>query len=394
MRVYRKSYKYKGKRKPLTNYRIDLIWKDRVVRFPGHPDKESSRQLGKDIERLMALRKRRLPIDDIAEVFIRDLDKLPRIKQKLVDIGVLDKVHAATSKPLAEHVKEFRKSLSKTTDKHVKIVTRRVERIIKECGFVTWSAIDPYKIDQFIEELLKEGLEKQTASFYVKAFRQFCHWMVNTGRATNIPKIQSIKVPRKFERAFEFDEFDKLLSTAQSGPIRFGMTGDERYLVYRIAVETGLRRRELNSITPNSIDFKNFKILVKGENTKNGDDAEQNISPETAALLKEHIKGKKPDVKLFNIPDKSAKMIQADCQAAGIKVENNRGKLKFHSLRHTCGTFLADKGLHPKIIQDIMRHADINLTMSRYTHTLRGRKAAAVAGLLSKKVLTINKKIG
>lgn len=41
-----------------------------------------------------------------------------------------------------------------------------------------------------------------------------------------------------------------------------------------------------------------------------------------------------------------------------------------------------------------MRHADINLTMSRYTHTLRGRKAAAVAGLLSKKVSTVDKKIG
>ena len=56
-------------------------------------------------------------------------------------------------------------------------------------------------------------------------------------------------------------------------------------------------------------------------------------------------------------------------------------KLNFHSLRHTCGTFLAAKGVHPKVIQEIMRHKDINLTMSLYTHTLKGQVAAALSKL-------------
>jgi len=63
-------------------------------------------------------------------------------------------------------------------------------------------------------------------------------------------------------------------------------------------------------------------------------------------------------------------------------------------MREEVANFIEDKGLHPKIIQDIMRHKDINLKMLRYTQTLRGRKAEAVAGLLSKKVHTIDKKIG
>ncbi|HSV26336.1 MAG TPA: tyrosine-type recombinase/integrase, partial [Sedimentisphaerales bacterium] len=52
-----------------------------------------------------------------------------------------------------------------------------------------------------------------------------------------------------------------------------------------------------------------------------------------------------------------------------------------HSFRHTFGTMLAASGVHPKTAQDLMRHSDINLTMSRYTHTLRGQAAAAVASL-------------
>ena len=53
----------------------------------------------------------------------------------------------------------------------------------------------------------------------------------------------------------------------------------------------------------------------------------------------------------------------------------------FHALRHTCGTWLAAAGVHPKVAQSIMRHSSIELTMSRYTHTLQGQEANAVEAL-------------
>ena len=57
------------------------------------------------------------------------------------------------------------------------------------------------------------------------------------------------------------------------------------------------------------------------------------------------------------------------------------GKIDFHSLRHTFGTILAASGIHPKTAQELMRHSDINLTMSRYSHTLRGQEAKAIESL-------------
>jgi len=72
-------------------------------------------------------------------------------------------------------------------------------------------------------------------------------------------------------------------------------------------------------------------------------------------------------------------MLRADLIEVGIDPEDNgSGKLDFHALRHTFGTLLAASGVHPKAAQDLMRHSDINLTMSRYTHTLRGQKAEAI----------------
>lgn len=50
----------------------------------------------------------------------------------------------------------------------------------------------------------------------------------------------------------------------------------------------------------------------------------------------------------------------------------------FHALRGETGTLLAASGVHPKVARSIMRHSDINLTMSLYTHTLRGQESEAV----------------
>ena len=76
-----------------------------------------------------------------------------------------------------------------------------------------------------------------------------------------------------------------------------------------------------------------------------------------------------------------ADMLRADLAAARIEIDPDRGQVCFHSLRHSFGTMLAASGVHPKTAQTLMRHSDINLTMSRYTHTLRGQEATAVESL-------------
>jgi integrase len=43
--------------------------------------------------------------------------------------------------------------------------------------------------------------------------------------------------------------------------------------------------------------------------------------------------------------------------------------IRFHSLRHTCASWLAEKGADLKLIQEILRHSSINQTM-RYTHLM------------------------
>ena len=69
-------------------------------------------------------------------------------------------------------------------------------------------------------------------------------------------------------------------------------------------------------------------------------------------------------------------------EATNIPYVDDAGRYAdFHSLRHSTGSLLAASGAHPKVVQSIMRHSDINLTMSRYTHIFRGQESKAIAGL-------------
>jgi len=112
-----------------------------------------------------------------------------------------------------------------------------------------------------------------------------------------------------------------------------------------------------------------------------------NFKRETTAELKEFFQGKMPTTKAFGgtykrLTLKTADMLKADLADAGIPYVDNGGRYAdFHSLRHTTGSLLAATGVHPKVAQSIMRHCDINLTMLRYTHTLRGQESRAIEGL-------------
>jgi integrase len=62
--------------------------------------------------------------------------------------------------------------------------------------------------------------------------------------------------------------------------------------------------------------------------------------------------------------------------------KNHDGEvLDFHSLRHTCGAWLAMAEAHPKAVQAIMRHSTIVLTMDTYGHLFPGQEAETISRL-------------
>jgi len=51
---------------------------------------------------------------------------------------------------------------------------------------------------------------------------------------------------------------------------------------------------------------------------------------------------------------------------------------RFHDLRHSAATLALAAGTHPKVVQEMLGHASIALTLDTYSHTIPslGREAA------------------
>jgi integrase len=55
--------------------------------------------------------------------------------------------------------------------------------------------------------------------------------------------------------------------------------------------------------------------------------------------------------------------------------------VRLHDLRHTCATLLLGKGIHPKIVQELLGHATISITLDTYSHVLPNMQDEAATAM-------------
>jgi integrase len=56
-------------------------------------------------------------------------------------------------------------------------------------------------------------------------------------------------------------------------------------------------------------------------------------------------------------------------------------RIRFHDLRHTFATLMLQNGEHPKVVQEMLGHATISITLDIYSHVLPNMQSAAVERL-------------
>jgi len=230
-----------------------------------------------------------------------------------------------------------------------------------------------------------------TANGYLQAMKQFCRWMVQNDRAPESPlsylqRYNEQPDRRKLRRALTEAECLKLLAAAETGPVRYGVEGTERALLYRVALGTGLRANEIRQLTPSDFSLADDPptVTVKACYSKHRRKDVQPILPSLANMLVDHLAGKPVDRPAFAMPEKTnlARMLRADIAAAGIARQDSFGHtVGFHALRHTYISLMARAGVAPKVLMDLARHSEINLTMGFYSHTLVSDRAKALDAL-------------
>lgn len=265
MRVFKSTYKNaKGRTCETSKWYVEFRdQRECVRRLPAFTSKAASEELGRNLVKLVAYHI--ASGGQVDPAMTRWLVGLPtKTRERLVVIGLLAADRVATSKPLSDHLVDFRKALKAkgNTAFHVQVVTARAERIIKDCGFRFYGDISASKVMAFLNDLrsdteARRGISAQTFNFYVRAIKQFCRWMVRDRRALESPVVHleglNVKTDRRRDRrALDKGDLVKLLDTTRKGPDRHGMTGSQRALLYHVALETGLRSNELRTLTRSS----------------------------------------------------------------------------------------------------------------------------------------------
>lgn len=189
------------------------------------------------------------------------------------------------------------------------------------------------------------------------------------------PKVERVQKAR----ALTTDEVSRLLEAAEQAgePIRAAVT---------LALFYGLRRSEVCGLRWVDINFSKGTLHIQHTVTQNGDvlldddHTKTSGSNRTLALIDQTVPYLKqlraeqiraglvldkvvvwPDGRAMR-PDGVTRMFNTLLKRNGIE------KARFHDLRHTAATMLANAGIPPKQLQAFLGHDDIEMTLGVYVH--------------------------
>ena len=278
---------------------------------------------------------------------------------------------------LEKHIEEFLADLTaKARNPHyVRTIGKRVSLLADECG---WSVLRDITPEGFMSWRSRNTHKAaKTLNEFLNAASALLNWLVRFRRIEANPlalvgKVETRGRERRIRRAFSLDEIGRLLTVA--GP---------NFVVYLMAIYTGLRRNELASLVVGDIHLDAYSpfVSVRASTTKNHKSARIELHPCLAEALRPFIPPSAPaNQRVFAFIPKVSKL-RADLGRAGIPFTDEMGRIAdFHSFRHTFTTLLAQAGVPPQVAKELTRHSDMKMN-GHYTDATKLPLSDAIRSL-------------
>ena len=176
------------------------------------------------------------------------------------------------------------------------------------------------------------------------------------------------------------------------------------YALFYLALFTGMRRSELLALRWCDVDLllcqiyvtrslhhlRNGAIIFRAPKTAKGRRMIA-LSPSASLVLKEH-RERQDAMRLmlgeplidedlvFSQPD-GRPLLPDTITHAWIKLAKRTGlkNIRLHDARHSHASLMLKQGTHPKIVQERLGHASIQITLDTYSHVAPGLQEAAAA---------------
>jgi len=262
-----------------------------------------------------------------------------------------------------------------------------VRYIVADLGDVWLQKLTPQQVQEFYARKLEEELSSKVVhdihGVLHLALKNAVRWGLVSRNVCDFvtpPRIVSREVVP--------------LSLEQARSLVNHVRGHRLELLLTMAVVTGMRRGELLALRWSNIDFENGRLLVLHSVDFIAGHGYVEGMPKTAAgkrvivlpgflleMMKEH---RERQMELSKVTDKwqDNDLVFPNLHG-GYMHPNHMGELfrkllkeaglppiHFHDLRHSAASILLCMGVNVKVIQELLGHSDISITLRTYSHLL------------------------
>jgi integrase len=293
---------------------------------------------------------------------------------------------------------------SRTYERYEEIVRLH---LVPGIGHHQLQKLSPQHLQLFYTNKLEEGLSTTT----VISFHNVLHKALETAVRWNLISrnvCDLVSPPRR--KRFEIQP----LSVEQVQQL-VAVTRDHRLeALFLLALATGMRRGELLGLKWQDINFQTDMLQIRRILTRVPTKVKL---PQGAAYVEAEPKTEKgrrsillPPFVVEALKQHRARQLEARlkagaawqehdyvfCTSVGTHLHPTRDVLnqlkvllakaglpaiRFHDLRHSSATMLLSMGVHPKIVQELLGHSQISMTLDTYSHVLPTMQKEAMSKL-------------
>jgi integrase len=272
--------------------------------------------------------------------------------------------------------------------------------VLPMLGKVKLQKLSPQHLQRLYNQKREEGYAPQT----IKHIHRVLHRALNDALkwdlvAKNVcDAVDAPRVPKQEMKALTPEQAKQFLEAAKGSPLE---------ALFVLALTTGMRRGELLALQWADIDFVRAILQVRRTITrlpKRGfvvSEPKTTKSRRAIQLTELAIEAlKRHRTKQHETRLKAGVAWQSQdwvfCTDVGTPLDPTTvlrssfwpllakagvPKIRFHDLRHSAASLLLSMGTHPKIVQELLGHSNISMTLDTYSHTIPSLQADAVSRL-------------
>jgi integrase len=260
--------------------------------------------------------------------------------------------------------------------------------IVPALGRLKLKDLNPVHVRGFYREKLDSGLSSATVRKIHSILRKALKQAVLDG-LTHRNVCEAVKPPKvehKEIRPLDRRQTKALLEVA---------IGNRLEALYVLAVHTGMREGELLGLKWEDVDLERGVLRLRHALVREGGKVvlgdlktpksrrSVRLTYAAAEALRSHLERQLAEMERMGSLYQSGGLVFGTESGTLINPSNLRNRsfkpllkraglphICFHDLRHTCATLLLSQGTHPKLVQELLGHVTIAMTLDTYSHFL------------------------